>query len=335
MPPVVLTGFQLMNKPVAIGAKDSPLETAIGETKTLTLSHKQSVFTFEFAALDYTAPAKNQYAYKLDGFDKEWREVGNQRTAVYTNLAPGRYTFHVKGSNNDGVWNEQGASLDVVIRPPFWASWWFRLLVLSAIGGAIYFVVHAARERRRGLEKMNAQLAEVAEKDRKAQQYLAGNVREMLRAMSRFSTGDLAVELDASSDDEIGQLRARLQRRRGEHPHDGRAGARHRDRDGRGEPAHPRQHRADGGRRRAADRAGGAGGHRGGADDDRGGRERAPHRRRRRDGAALGAGRTGGRPRRPRHLRQHGHDRLHRRHLGADGRPRSARAARRSRRSRA
>ena len=207
VPPVVLTGFQLMNKPVAVGAKDSPLETAIGETKTLTLSHKHSVFTFEFAALDFTSPAKNQYAYKLDGFDKDWREVGTQRTAVYTNLAPGRYTFHVKGANNDGVWNEQGTSLDVVITPPFWATWWFRLFMLAAIGGGIYYVVNAARERRRGLERMNAQLAEVAEKDRKAQQYLAGNVREMLLAMSRFSSGDLSVELDASSDDEIGQLR--------------------------------------------------------------------------------------------------------------------------------
>ena len=207
VPPVVLTGFQLMNKPVAIGAKDSPLETAIGETKKLVLSHEHSVFTFEFAALDYMAPAKNQYAYRLDGFDREWREAGTQRTAVYTNLSPGRYTFRVKGSNNDGVWNEQGASLDVVIEPPFWGTWWFRLFMLAAIGGGVYYAVHAARERRRGLEQMNKQLADAAEKDRKAQQYLAGNVREMLLAMSRFSAGDLAVELDASSDDEIGQLR--------------------------------------------------------------------------------------------------------------------------------
>jgi methyl-accepting chemotaxis protein/ligand-binding sensor domain-containing protein len=207
VPPVMLTGFQLMSKPVAIGAEGSPLTSAIGETKQLTLSYKQSVFTFEFAALDFTAPAKNQYAYKLDGFDKEWREVGNQRTAVYTNLAPGHYTFHVKGSNNDGVWNEKGATLDLVITPPFWKTWWFRLFLVAAIAGAIWFVVRAATERRRGLERMNAQLAEAAERDRKAQQYLAGNVREMLGAMSRFSEGDLSVTLDARTDDEIGQLR--------------------------------------------------------------------------------------------------------------------------------
>jgi methyl-accepting chemotaxis protein/ligand-binding sensor domain-containing protein len=207
VPPVVLTGFQLMSKPVSIGAKDSPLETSISETQKLTLSHKQSVLTFEFAALDYTAPAKNQYAYKLDGFDKEWREVGTQRSAVYTNLEPGKYTFHVKGSNNDGVWNEQGASIELVITPPFYKTWWFRLFMIAAIAGAIWFVVRAATERRRGLERMNAQLAESAEKDRKAQQYLAGNVREMLGAMSRFSEGDLSVTLDAKTDDEIGELR--------------------------------------------------------------------------------------------------------------------------------
>ena len=207
VPPVVITGFQLMSKPVVIGAEGSPLKTHISETKELVLDHTQTVFTFEFAALDYTAPSKNQYAYKLDGFDDEWREVGNQRTAVYTNLAPGSYTFHVKGSNNDGVWNEAGASLRVVIRPPFWKSWWFRVLMSIAAAGALSAIARAASQRRRGLEAMNKQLADVAERDRQSQQYLAGNVREMLGAMSRFSEGDLSVSLDAPTDDEIGQLR--------------------------------------------------------------------------------------------------------------------------------
>ncbi|MEO6525220.1 MAG: two-component regulator propeller domain-containing protein [Gemmatimonadaceae bacterium] len=207
-PPVVLTGFQLMGKPVVIGAEDSPLQRHISETKKLTLSYKQSVLTFEFAALDYTAPAKNQYAYKLDGFDSEWREAGNQRTAVYTNLAPGSYTFRVKGSNNDGLWNEAGTSINVVITPPFWKSWWFRILLLIAAGAAARVLVRVATERRRGLEAMNLQLAEAAERDRQSQQYLAGNVREMLGAMERFSEGDLSVSLEAETKDEIGQLRS-------------------------------------------------------------------------------------------------------------------------------
>jgi methyl-accepting chemotaxis protein len=113
----------------------------------------------------------------------------------------------VKGSNNDGVWNDQGASIELVITPPFYKTWWFRLLMIAALVGAVWFIVRAATERRRGLERMNAQLAESAEKDRKAQQYLAGNVREMLGAMSRFSEGDLSVTLDARTDDEIGELR--------------------------------------------------------------------------------------------------------------------------------
>lgn len=206
-PPVVLTGFQLFNKSVAIGGPDSPLQSHISQTGELRLSHKQSVFTFEFAALDYTAPAKNQYAYKLEGFDEAWNEVGNKRSAVYTNLAPGKYTFRVKGSNNDGLWNEQGASLKLVITPPFWKTWWFRLMVIAAVGGAINWFVRNAQARRRNLETINAQLAQVADRDRKSQQYLAGNVREMLGAMGRFSEGDLSVRLKVESDDEISELR--------------------------------------------------------------------------------------------------------------------------------
>jgi methyl-accepting chemotaxis protein/ligand-binding sensor domain-containing protein len=206
-PPVVLTGFQLFNKPVVVGAKGSPLARSISESKEITLGYDQSVFTFEFAALDYTAPAKNQYSYKLEGFDKDWREASNQRSAVYTNLAPGSYVFRVKASNNDGVWNDDGVSVRVTVTPPFWKTWWFRLLGLAVIAAAIYYIAKSVTERRKSLEVMNAQLAEVAERDRKSQQYLAGNVREMLGAMGRFSEGDLSVELATASDDEIGQLR--------------------------------------------------------------------------------------------------------------------------------
>jgi methyl-accepting chemotaxis protein/ligand-binding sensor domain-containing protein len=206
-PPVVITGFQLFNKPVVIGARGSPLQTSITESRTLTLDHTQSVFTFEFAALDYTAPAKNRYAYKLEGFDKDWNDVGHVRTAVYTNLPPRSYIFRVKASNNDGVWNEAGVSLPVVILPPYWKTWWFRLFMLVAGGSALVWIARNAQTRARGLKAMNTQLAAASERDRHSQQYLAGNVREMLGAMERFSEGDLSVALEAKSDDDIGQLR--------------------------------------------------------------------------------------------------------------------------------
>ena len=211
-PAVALTGFQLFNRPVAIGGDDSPLERHISRTSRLVLSHRQSVFTLEFAALDYTAPEQNRYAYMLEGFDEAWNEVGRARTASYTNLPAGRYTFRVKGSNNDGVWNEEGASLEIVVRPPFWRTWWFRSLLFLAVAAAVAAVVRAAVRRRRGLEAMNAQLAAAAERDRASQQYLERHVMEILVAMDRFSEGDLSVALEATSDDAIGRLRGGVTR---------------------------------------------------------------------------------------------------------------------------
>ncbi|MDB4883859.1 MAG: methyl-accepting chemotaxis sensory transducer [Gemmatimonadetes bacterium] len=208
VPPVAITGFQLFNKPVVIGAPGSPLEASIGATQKLVLHHDQSVFTLEFAALDFTAPDKNQYAYKLEGLDKSWNEVGSKRSASYTNLPAGTYTFRVKGTNNDGVWNDQGASLEIKIVPPFWASWWFRTFVLIAVGAALRYVLRAQRERRVSLERMNASLAQAAERDRSTQKYLEKNVIEVLNAMERFSEGDLTVALSVEQDDSIGKLRA-------------------------------------------------------------------------------------------------------------------------------
>ncbi len=207
VPAMAITGFQLFNKPVLIGAPNSPLDSSITVSKRIDLTHGQSVFALEFAALDFTAPQKNQYAYKLDGQDKDWNDVGNQRVAAYSNLPAGTYTFRVKGSNNDGTWNTDGASLEIHVHPPFWASWWFRtLLVLAALALARY-LLGAARARRESLERVNVTLAEAADRDRRSQQYLETNVLEVLGAMERFSSGDLAVSLPVEKDDTIGQLR--------------------------------------------------------------------------------------------------------------------------------
>jgi signal transduction histidine kinase len=131
VPPVVITSFKIFNKPVPIGAK-SILRKAISYVDSLTLSYRESVFSFEFAALSYGNSHKNRYRYKLENFEPGWNEVGNkQRLATYTNLDPGKYVFRVQGSNSDGVWNEEGASLTIVITPPWWRTTWF--LVLCAI----------------------------------------------------------------------------------------------------------------------------------------------------------------------------------------------------------
>ncbi len=141
-PAVVITDFQLYNAsaPLQRLDPDSPLETSILETSKLELSHRHPVISFEFAALHFAKPRKNRYAYRLDGFDRDWVETGaDRRFARYTNLAPGRYTFRVKGSNGDGVWNSQAAALEIRVHPPPWKTWWaYGLygLALAAAGAA-------------------------------------------------------------------------------------------------------------------------------------------------------------------------------------------------------
>jgi signal transduction histidine kinase/ligand-binding sensor domain-containing protein/DNA-binding response OmpR family regulator len=140
VPPVYITDFQVFNKRIIPGEKNSPLQTEISYTKHIKLSYRQSTFSLGFAALNYTASENNQYAYKLENWDNNWNYSGNDRKATYTNLSPGKYIFSVKASNNDNVWNEQGPSVIIEIFPPFWATWWFRtLIVLLVLAGAIAF----------------------------------------------------------------------------------------------------------------------------------------------------------------------------------------------------
>ncbi|MEJ2416544.1 MAG: two-component regulator propeller domain-containing protein [Exilibacterium sp.] len=145
IPRVMLTDFQLLNQPVEIGG-DSPLQKHINVTDHLVLPYDYTVLTLKFAALNYRAPQKNQYAYMLEGFDQDWVQTDSaNRLATYTNLDPGEYIFRVKASNNDGVWNEEGAKLTITITPPWWQTWWFRILavlfiVALAIAGYSYRV---------------------------------------------------------------------------------------------------------------------------------------------------------------------------------------------------
>ncbi len=136
IPPVFVTDLQLFNRSVGIGDKvngNTILEQSLLETETIVLSYKEAVLSFEFVALNYTTTVKNQYAYYLENFEEEWNYSGRRRFATYTNLSPGRYYFHVKASNNDGLWNEIGTTLRLVITPPFWQTWWFRGVMIALI----------------------------------------------------------------------------------------------------------------------------------------------------------------------------------------------------------
>ena len=134
IPPVYITDFQIFNKPVVYAVPGAQFQTHIDEAKEITLNWRQSVFSFSFNAINYTYPGKNQYAYIMEGFEKEWNYTNaSRRYVTYTNLDPGEYTFKVKASNNDGVWNEKGVSLRIVILPPWWKTLRFRLVIIFSI----------------------------------------------------------------------------------------------------------------------------------------------------------------------------------------------------------
>mgnify|MGYP000067782600 CR=1 FL=1 len=185
-PPVVLTDFQVFNvsQPITPGAP-------------LRLSHDQDFIAFEFAALDFRAPSKNVYAYKLEGFDDDWVQAGTRRYASYTNLPGGNYTLRVKAANGDGVWNEAGLSVPLVITPPLWETGWFRglgIVALAAVGLAIFQArVYAIRAQNRQLEAMvqqrtvelrqaNARLETEVEQRKRAEAELARQAADDLRA---------------------------------------------------------------------------------------------------------------------------------------------------------
>jgi signal transduction histidine kinase/DNA-binding NarL/FixJ family response regulator len=160
-PPVVLTDIRLFNDPVPVG-EGSILDRAIWATDALTLRHDQKIVSFEFAALGYAAPEHNRYRYQLEGFDDKWTPVDSSRRFVtYTSLPAGTYTFRVQGSNDDGIWSDQEVALQITVAPPWWATWWFRLLVLALALGVVVAIsrwrVHNMKERNRQLEVLVAE----------------------------------------------------------------------------------------------------------------------------------------------------------------------------------
>lgn len=161
VPPVMITNLQIFNKDVPIDSKGT-LKQSINVVKQIELSYKQNVFSIEYAALSYSAPYKNRYKYKLEGFDKEWNDVGNERKATYTNLPAGHYVFRVIASNNDGLWDNDGAQVKIVIHPPFWqttgAYFLYVLLILGGVYGTFKFLQR--RSERRQEEKIHRLKAE-------------------------------------------------------------------------------------------------------------------------------------------------------------------------------
>jgi len=188
-PPVVLTAFELFNKPVKVGGKNSPLQQAIHVASSIALRYDQSVFGFQFAALNYTSPQKNRYAYKLEGFDRDWQYTdATRRFATYTHLDASEYTFRVKASNNDGVWNEQGVALHLTIVPPWWNTNWFRMACAAAFL-AMVWGMHELRVRQLAAQ-FNMRLEErVGERTRIARDLHDTLLQSFQALLIRFQAG--------------------------------------------------------------------------------------------------------------------------------------------------
>ncbi len=142
LPPLHITSFSVLNEP-------RPFDSEVIE-----LSHRENFISFDFVALNFHNSRKNRYAYQLKGLDQDWVYSGTRRFANYTDLKPGHYTFRVKGANNDGVWNEQGASINIIISPPWWQTWWAKILYALAAGLVLYALRYYTVSR----ERLNADL---------------------------------------------------------------------------------------------------------------------------------------------------------------------------------
>jgi ligand-binding sensor domain-containing protein/signal transduction histidine kinase len=188
VPPLVVTSFKIFDREVK-------LDTTISEIQELHLSYRQNFFAFEFAALDYSNPEKNIYAYKLDGFDRDWIPCGNRRYANYTNLDGGEYLFRIIGTNSDGLWNKTGTSIKIVIAPPFWKTWWFRiggsLFILSLIYGIYRLSMRRVETQRLFLE---SQVAERTQELKERNRLLSRSKKETDNIMRNVEEGIFLID---------------------------------------------------------------------------------------------------------------------------------------------
>ena len=187
VPPVVLTSFKIADKPVPIGA-ESVLKKAIPYADSLTLSYRQNFISFEFAALSYANSRKNRYRYRLEGSALDWNEVGStERRVMYTNLDHGRYVFRVQGSNSDGVWNEAGVALPILITPPWYKTTLFRASSLGLFLALVWVAYHARMRQVQHAFEMTVE-ARVGERTRIARELHDTLLQSFHGLLLRFQT---------------------------------------------------------------------------------------------------------------------------------------------------
>ena len=181
--PVVITQFKLFDI----------LVKGANETKEIVLKHNENYFSFEFSSLSYFNPEKNQYAYKLEGVDKDWVYSGSRRYTSYTNIGSGTFTFKVKATNSDGIWNEEGVSFTVIIRPPWWKTWWAYSLYGLLLIAAVLAIHRYQKQKVIRVEREKAQKKELAQAKEieKAYHELKTTQQQLIQSEKMASLGEL------------------------------------------------------------------------------------------------------------------------------------------------
>lgn len=197
-PPVAITSLKIKNR-------EAELDTSIIDIKSLVLNYNENFFSFEFAALDFSDPSQNKYKYILEGLDDDWINSGNQRIANYTSVPPGNYRFMVRASNSDGIWNEEGTSVSLIVLPPPWKTWWAYTLYILIILSVIASIVRFYLRRQRLLHKLQLeqmQTEKLEELDRFKSHFFE-NISHEFRTPLTLISGPISKHLDTADDESL------------------------------------------------------------------------------------------------------------------------------------